>query len=307
MSYALTPQLTVATTASTTTRRTAQFRSSALLRRPTDRYERYDIDRSVVIVSTATTPTDRANYKELALPTAIVAIVTTPVDRAGRKELTLPTTVVSTITTPVDQADFKDLQRSVAIVAVVAVQDSLVGAPNNYNETGRLVLVTATVTPTDQADFKQLALLTTITSTVTRTDLLVRRETLLVPVVSTLTFADQADFKDLVKALSIVSTLTVDDFTGGSTSGTARSALRRRSVSPIRPISRTSSPSALVRRSATDQADYHQVLAIPIVATIRATDLQRYANGVVLNDALAVYLGNAQASRVYAGTVQVWP
>ena len=142
----------------------------------------------------------------------------------------------------------------------------------------------------------------------TRTDLLVRRETLLVPVVSTLTFTDQADFKDLVKALSIVSTLTVDDFTGGFNE-------RNRQVSVTSAVSLTDQAdfknvltiSAGSTVSLTDQADYHQVLAILIVATIRATDLQRYANGVVLNDALAVYLGNAQASRVYAGTVQVWP
>ena len=300
---------------------------------PTDRYERYDLDRTVTVVSTVTTPTDRAGRRELTLSTAIVSTVTTPtelfkrnelvrsvtvvstvttpIERAGRKELTLPIPVIGTVTTPTDQADFEDPNRSIAIVGTVTVEDHIVGAPVNYNETGRLVLVVSTVSlPTDQADYDQLALSVTAVSTVAITTLLKRTEAVLVSVVSTVALpTDQADFKDLVRSVPIISTFTLLE-----TSGAFNETGRLVSVTSAVTITNRAwfKDTALALDIAStvgvlSQADYHQLLAVLIVSTISASDLQRFASGVVLNTALALYLGDLTVQRVYLGSIQVWP
>ena len=297
---------------------------------PIDRYERYDLALAVPIAAAVSTPTDRANRREPALAVPVVSTISVtdlvkrietskgvPVvaavsvtDRAGRKDLALTVPVTALVATT-DQADFKDLQRGVPVISAVSVQDNLSGAPINYNEIGRLVAVVSVVAlPVDQADYDQLALpvpiiaATSITTVVRRRDL-----TLSVPITSTVALpTDQADYKDLVRAVPVVSGVTLIEFTGAFNETGRLVAITSVVVTTNRAFYRN--PIALDVSSTvslTDQADYHQLLAVLIVSTIGLTDLQRYASGVVLNTALALYLGSTPVSKVYAGSVQVWP
>ena len=119
---------------------------------------------------------------------------------------------------------------------------------------------------------------------------------------------DQAYLKDLVRSVPITSIVTLTEGagvlneTGRQVSITSAVTLTDRAT--FRNALTVSADSTV---SLTDQADYVQMLAVLIVSTVRSSDLQRYASGVVLNTALALYLGDTPVSRVYAGSVQVWP
>ena len=319
---------------------------------PIDRYERYDLARSISLVATVTTPTDQADFKELALPLSITATTTTttlikrgelarsisvvatttvPTDKRKNFETALAVSVTATTTTPTDQADFKTAPAlDLSITATVTCADNQ-QSPGHYEDTDLPITIAASVaTVIEQTDYKDLArsipvvASTTVTAlkhfyatglsiplvaTVAPTALHKRFEVLALPVASTVALpTDQADFNDLT-FVNVAATVTLLEGVG-ALNETGRQILITATVNRTDRADFNDLAKALdvvAGVSLTDQADYHQLLAVLVMSTIRATDLQRYINGVVLNTALALYLGDIPVQKVYCGSVQVWP
>ena len=277
------------------------------------------------------TITDQADFKELALPVPVVATVTVPTNKRKSLETALAVPVIGTTTTPTDQADFKTTPAlGLSVTAFVSCTDNQ-QSPGHYEDTDLPIVIAANVaTVIEQTDYKDLArsipvvasttatafkhqyatgLSLPLVATVAHTALHKRFEPLALPVTATVALTDQADFKELTRSVTVIATITLLEG-AGALNETGRQILITATVNRTDRAEFNDLVKALdviAGVSLTDQADYHQLFSVLVMSTIRATDLQRYANGVVLNTALALYLGDAPVQKVYCGSVKVWP
>ena len=297
----------------------------------TDLIKRGELGKSVPVVATVT-ETNQADWKSnVGLSVPVVGTVTVPTDKRKSLEMALTVPVVGT-TTSTDQADFKTAPAlDLSITAFVTCADNQ-QSPGHYEDTGLPISgVVSVATVIEQTDYKDLArsvpiaastavtevkhyyspgLSIPVVATVAHTALFKGREPVALPIASTVALSiDQADFNDLTRDISIVATVTITEGFGGAVE-TGRqifitATVSRTDQADFKDLDKALGIAASV--SLTSQVDYRQVLAVFIVSTVRATDLQRYANGVVLNTALALYLGGQEVQAVYHGTTRVWP
>lgn len=295
----------------------------------TDLIKRGELGRSIPVVATVT-ETNQADWKSnVGLSVPVVGTVTVPTDKRKTFETALSVPVVST-TIETNQADFKNLTLDLSITAFVTCTDNQ-QSPGHYEDTGLPINgVVNIATVIEQADYKDLArsipvvastavtalkhqfatgLSIPVVATAASTALHKRFEPLALPITATALLTDQADFKDLTRGVNVAATVTITEGFGGAIE-TGRQILVTATVGCTDRADFNDLVKALdvvAGVSLTDQADYHQLLAVLIVATIKATDLQRYASGVILNTALALYLGEQEVVAAYVGDTQVWP
>jgi len=159
------------------------------------------------------------------------------------------------------------------------------------DETGRSISIAVTPAATTRGSFKNTLLGVSINSTVTGVDnkgAPGRYSDIGLPIsigCSVTTATHRADYNDIACLVPVVSTVT------GTTN--------KRFDATGRSIAIVATMTATTRRK------LQQVAAVPIVSTLTLVDNRKTIT--VLNHAEALYLGGAVVSRVYSGSVQVWP